>query len=114
MIEFIIVSGLLAVALILNLIGSVLKYRTGTSRELIAAILFAVSFLIWSAIGLWRYAGTYPASAYVYSALVESGLFLGLPCAAMAISGWDALHGIWKHRKDRKAARSAAKEDEEI
>ena len=64
MIEFIIVSRLLAVTLILNLIGgSALKCRTWTSRELIAAILFAVSLLIWFAIGLWRYAGTYPASA---------------------------------------------------
>ena len=52
MIEFIIVSGLLAGALILNLIGSALKYWTWTSRELIAAILFTVSLLIWSAIGL--------------------------------------------------------------
>ena len=33
---FVISSGMLAVALILNLLGSVLKYRTGTPNELIA------------------------------------------------------------------------------
>ncbi len=57
MIFFIVSSGLLAVAPILNLTGSVLKYRTGTSRELIAVVLFVLSIVIWSTIGLMRYAG---------------------------------------------------------
>ena len=114
MIGFIITSGLLAVALILNLIGGVLKYRTGTPRELIAVILSVISVLIWTAIGLWHAYGVQPTEAYLYSAIVEYGIFLGLPCAAMAIMGWDSLHGIWKFRKGRKAARIAAKEDEKI
>ena len=57
MISFIVSSGLLAVVPILNLTGSVLKYRTGTSRGLIVVVLFVLSIVIWSTMGLMRYAG---------------------------------------------------------
>ena len=81
---FLISSGILAVAIVLNIIGSVLKYRTGTPNELIAVILTAVSFLIWCLIGAWN------------------GVSLGLPTVALAVTGWDVFHGIHRFRKSRK------------
>lgn len=101
---FIISSGMLAIALILSLIGSVLKYRTGTPNKLIAVILTAISFVIWTLIGLWKASGL-EGSAFWYEVLFANGLSLGLPTAAMSIAGWDILHGIHGYRKERKAAK---------
>ncbi len=95
---FIVSSGMLAIALILNLIGSVLKYRTGTPNELIAIALTLISSAIWCLIGIWKCWGL-EGAAFWYGIFVENGLFLGLPTAAMAITGWDILHGVHKHRK---------------
>lgn len=55
---FIISSGILAVALMLNLIGSVLKYRTGTANELLAVVLTVISFVLWCLIGAWNVMST--------------------------------------------------------
>lgn len=99
---FVISSGMLAVALILNLIGSVLKYRTGTPNELIAVVLAAVSFFLWCLIGIWKTAGYCSGSAFWYEVIFANGISLGLPTVAMAVFGWDILHGIHKHRKERK------------
>lgn len=100
---FVITSGMLAIALTLNLLGSVLKYRTGTPNELIAVILTAVSFLIWCLIGVWKNAGNgLYGGAFWYEVLFANGFSLGLPTAALAITGWDILHGIHRFRKNRK------------
>ena len=98
---FIISSGMLAVALILNLIGSVLKYRTGTPNELIAIVLSLVSVFLWCLIGVWKSLGL-EGAGFWYEVIIENGLFLGLPTAALSITGWDILHGLHSFRKARK------------
>ncbi len=95
---------MLAVALVLSLIGAVLKYRTGTSNKLIAVILTAISFAIWTLIGLWKAAGL-SGAAFWYEVLFANSLSLGLPTAALSITGWDIFHGIHGYRKERKAAK---------
>lgn len=106
---FIISSGMLAVALCLNLIGSVLKYRTGTPNELIAFILTAISFLIWCLIGAWKSVGICYGSAFWFEVLFSNGFSLGLPTAGLAITGWDILHGIHRFRKNRRAGNGKEK-----
>ena len=103
---FIISSGMLAVALILCLIGSVLKYRTGTPNELIAVTLAAVSFVLWCLIGVWKTAGYCSGSSFWYEVNFANGISLGLPTAAMSVFGWDILHGIHKFRKLKKEERN--------
>ena len=98
---FIVSSGMLAIALILNLIGSVLKYRTGTPNELIAIALTLISSAIWCLIGIWKCWGL-EGAAFWYEVIIENGLFLGLPTAALSITGWDILHGLHSFRKARK------------
>lgn len=100
---YIISSGILAVALILNLIGSVLKYRTGTPNELLAIVLTVISFVLWCLIGTWKTL-SFMGSINWYSIIVENGIFLGLPTVAMAITGWDILHGIHRFWKSRKTS----------
>ena len=99
---FIISSGMLAVALILNLIGSILNYRTGTPNELIAVILTALSFILWCLIGVWKSAGMFGCAGYWYEVIYANGISLGLPTAAFAITGWDIIHGIYRRRKNKK------------
>ena len=100
---YIISSGILAVAIILSLIGSVLKYRTGTPNELIAVVLTALSFVLWCLIGAWKTAGgTGSGAGFWYEVVFANGFALGLPTAALSITGWDILHGIHKFRKSRK------------
>ncbi len=106
---FVISSGMLAVALLLCLIGSVLKYRTGTPNELIAAVLICSSFVIWCLIGAWKAAGQYDGAAFWYEVFFANGFSLGLPTAAMSIAGWDFFHGIHKHRKDKKLMKEEEK-----
>lgn len=83
---FIISSGILAVALILNLIGSVLKYRTETPNELLAVVLMVISFILWCLIGAWKVLSILGAFSW-YSIIVENGIFLGLLTSAMVITG---------------------------
>lgn len=106
---FIISSGMLAVALCLNVVGSVLKYRTGTPNELIAFILTAISFCIWCLIGAWKNIDTYYGSAFWYEVLFKNGFSLGLPTAGFAITGWDIFHGIHRFRKNRRAGKGKEK-----
>ena len=98
---FVISSGMLAVALILNLLGSVLKYRTGTPNELIAVILTAISFILWCLIGAWKSLDMYGAEFW-YEVIFTHGISLGLPTSALAITGWDILHGLHRFRKNRR------------
>ena len=98
---FLISSGILAVAIVLNIIGSVLKYRTGTPNELIAVILTAVSFIIWCLIGAWK-SMDLSGSAFWYEVIFANGVSLGLPTVALAVTGWDVFHGIHLFRKSRK------------
>lgn len=102
---YIVSSGILAVAIFLNLIGSVLKYRTGTPNTLIAIILTALSVLIWCFIGAWKAAGKINGAGFWYEVVFANGLSLGLPTVALSIAGWDIVHGIHRFRKDRKAAK---------
>ena len=45
-------TGILAVSGILTVLGLVLKYRTGTSNEIICLVIFVTSVVTWSLIGL--------------------------------------------------------------
>lgn len=106
---FIISSGMLAVALCLNLIGSVLKYRTGTPNELIAFILTVISFLIWCFIGAWKSAGTCYGFAFWFEVLFSNGFSLGFPTAGLAITDWDVLHGVHRFRNNRRSGNGKEK-----
>ena len=99
---FIITSGLLAVSIILMLIGSVIKYRTGISNELIALVVTGLSFLIWCLIGAWQSYALFPGDGFWYEVIFGHGVAYGISCAAMSIWGWDVFHGIHRYRKDRR------------
>ncbi len=82
---FIISSGIPAVALILNLIGSVLKYRIGTPNKLLAVVLMVISFILWCLIGAWKVVSILGAFSW-YSIIVENSVFLGFSLYAIAIT----------------------------
>lgn len=107
---FIITSGLLAVSIVLVLIGSVIKYRTGISNELIALIITGLSFVIWCLIGVWKSYRLFPEGDFWFEVLFTHGIAFGISCAAMSIWGWDVLHGLHRYRKDRKLIKEDEKE----
>lgn len=84
-------KGILTASVILAIIGSTIKYRTGTSNELIALVLTVISLLAWSAIGMiasW--------SSGLLSILWSYGVKRGLLSAGLAVFAWDLIHGTAK------------------
>lgn len=84
-------KGILTASVILAIIGSTIKYRTGTSNELIALVLTVISILAWSAIGLvssW--------SSGLLSILWSFGIKRGLLSAGLSVFAWDLIHGTKK------------------
>lgn len=94
-------SGILTVTGILTISGLVLKYRTGTSNELICAVLLIISLIIWSVIG-WIETAFTGADATLYHILFDRGFCYGGFSWFLAISGWDLGHGLFRYFRNRK------------
>lgn len=99
-------TGILAVSCALTLLGLILKYRTGTSNELIACVLVCSSVMIWSLIALVQQLVTGAGISVVY-VLLERGLNYGLVSVCLAVFGWDLGHGIYRYRKNRRERKDA-------
>ena len=103
-------TGILAVAGFLTILGLILKYRTGTSTEIICLSLFVTSLMIWSVIALVQQltAGIGISLVYIF---FERGLNYGIVSACMSVFGWDLGHGIYKYVRNRKEKKSNAEDN---
>lgn len=95
-------TGVLAVAAILAVVGSTVKYRTGTSNELICIIITIISCITWSVIGIAEFWGIKGTSAFWVEALFKRGFNYGVISAGLAVYVWDLVHGGYKYRKEHK------------
>ena len=85
-------KGILTAAVVLAIIGSTVKYRTGTSNELIALILTVISIITWSV------SGAITSSSLGFFGVIWSyGIMRGLLSAGVAVFTWDLVHGTAKH-----------------
>lgn len=94
-------NGILAVSGALTILGLILKYRTGTSSEIIACVLAITSFIIWSIIGLVQQLTTGNPISWIF-VLFERGLNFGIVSVCLSVFGWDLGHGIYRYIKDKK------------
>lgn len=72
-------------------LGTVLKYRTPLSNNLIPLVLFCVAFCIAASRGF-----VHATEARMFEALVEGGLVNGGTATAISVFGWDFFFGIYK------------------
>lgn len=100
-------KGILTTAIILCIIGSTLKYRTGTSNELICLILSILSFAFWSIAGLI-------SSCSLITALWSYGVKRGILAAGMSVFCWDLLHGTKNGIKKKASDGEGVKDAENI
>lgn len=89
-------KGVLTVAAVLAIIGSVLKYRTGTSNELICLIVSIAGIAVWIACGVVMERG-----AGFLTLLWDYGLKRGLLSAGFSVWIWDLVHGTAKYAKNK-------------
>lgn len=87
-------KGILTTAIVLCIIGSTIKYRTGTNNELICLVLTILSFAFWSIAGL-----VMGGSNGIISILWSYGIKRGLLSAGLSVFCWDLLHGTKKGLK---------------
>ena len=87
-------KGILTTAIVLCIIGSTIKYRTGTNNELICLVLTILSFAFWSIVGL-----VMDGSNGIISILWSYGIKRGLLSAGLSVFCWDLLHGTKKGLK---------------
>ncbi len=83
-------KGILTTAIVLCIIGSTIKYRTGTSNELICLILSVISMAVWSI------AGAIMGKLGLLGVIWEFGIKRGLLSAGLSVFCWDLLHGTKK------------------
>ncbi len=84
-------KGILTVAVVLAIIGSTIKYRTGTNNELICLVLTILGILIWSIVGL--------VSSWddgILFILWDFGIKRGILSSGIAVFAWDLFHGTAK------------------
>ncbi len=95
-------TGVLAVSAILAVIGSTIKYRTGTSNELISIIITIISYIIWSVMGLVEFWGIRGTPDFWLAVFFRRGFNYGVISAGLSVYVWDLVHGGYKYRKVRK------------
>ena len=89
-------KGVLTVAAVLAIIGSVLKYRTGTSNELICLIVSIAGIAVWTVCGI-----VMERDIGILSLLWEYGLKRGLLSAGFSVWIWDLMHGTVNYAKNK-------------
>lgn len=100
-------KGILTTAIVLCIIGSTIKYRTGTNNELICLVLTILSFAFWSIAGL-----VMDGSNSIISILWSYGIKRGLLSAGLSVFCWDLLHGTKKGLK--KTSIKGVKNDQDV
>lgn len=93
--DILINKGILTVSIVLVIIGITLKHRTGTSNELIAAVLTAISIITWSVVG-----SVIEWSSITLSVFWKYGIKYGVLSAGISVFMWDLFHGTCKACKD--------------
>ena len=93
-------TGILAVSGLLTILGLILKYRTGTSSEIICLSLFVVSVAIWSIVALIQQ--LIQGEVSIIYVLFERGVNYGIVSACLSVFGWDLGHGLCKYVRGRK------------
>lgn len=89
-------KGVLTVAAVLAIIGSVLKYRTGTSNDLVCLIVTVAGIVVWTICGV-----VMERNAGFLSLLWSYGLKRGLLSAGFSVWIWDLAHGTAKYAKTK-------------
>jgi FtsH-binding integral membrane protein len=86
--------------LFINSLGGILKHRTKIDNNLLPIVLFVVAFIssaFWGSL-----TSVYDGWRYWADVFVASGLFHGGVVTAIAVFGWDAVHGVWKRGLRKK------------
>lgn len=89
-------KGVLTVAAVLAIIGSVLKYRTGTSNDLVCLIVTVAGIVVWTICGV-----VMERNVGFLSLLWDYGLKRGLLSAGFSVWIWDLAHGTAKYAKTK-------------
>lgn len=90
----------IVIAMFLNILGVILKYRTPIFNKLLPAILFSVGFSICAVWG-W-FTSVYLDGARVMDALLICGLVHGFIVTSIAVMGWDTIYGFYKNGLNKK------------
>ena len=93
-------TDFIVIALFLNAIGAILKYRTPLSNKLIPSVLFAISFVVCATWG-W-FTSVYAGGARWADSLLIAGLVHGMVVTSIATWGWDTFYGAFKHGLGKK------------
>jgi Kef-type K+ transport system membrane component KefB len=88
------------IALFVNALGAILKYRTPLNNKLLPLVLFAVAFVICAVWG-W-FSSVYAGGARWADSLLIAGLVHGGVVTSIAVFGWDAIYGVYKHGLGKK------------
>jgi len=84
----------IVIALFINALGAILKYRTWIANKMLPLILFAVAFVICAVWG-W-FTSSYVGGARWVDSLLIAGLIHGMVVTSIAVWGWDTFYGAWK------------------
>jgi len=88
----------IVLALFLNILGGILKYRTPVSNELLPLILFLVACI---ASTIWGY-GLVLGTGRALRAFVMYGIVHGTVVTAIAVYGWDLIYGLYRYGIKKK------------
>lgn len=90
----------IVIALWVNALGAIIKYRTPLPTKLLPIILFCVAFVMCA---VWGYfTSVYMGSARIVDSLLIAGLIHGGVVTSIAVFGWDAFYGVYKHGLTKK------------
>ena len=84
----------IVIALALNALGAILKYRTSLPAKLLPLVLLAVALPICAVWG-W-FTSVHTGGARWADSLLIAGLVHGSVVTALAVFGWDAAYGLFK------------------
>lgn len=98
-------TDFIVIALFLNAIGAILKYRTPLSNKLIPSVLFAISFVVCATWG-W-FTSVYAGGARWADSLLIAGLVHGVVVTSIATWGWDTFYGAFKNGLGKKKKEKA-------
>lgn len=84
----------IVIALALNALGAILKYRSPFPTKLLPLVLLAVALVICSVWG-W-FTSVYVGASRWVDSLLMAGVVHGGVVTSLAVFGWDAVYGVFK------------------
>lgn len=90
----------IVIALFLNALGAVLKYRTPFPTKLLPLVLLAIATTTCAVWG-W-FTSSFIGGARWVDTILMAGIVHGAVVASIAVFGWDAVFGLFKYGLSRK------------